>query len=335
MFKYDFLQAKLHGIHSKSIVGNNFDKLKNVKSIDVLKKHLFPEDNSIIPERYLYGYLEKIFKIKIFKQINYISKFYNYKNPFINKMILRYEIDNVKLLINAYFSGNKKIEEMFEVELKDTLDYQLVYNMDVSDIHNVKSILRGTLFKFLIPLFEESKDIFYIENILDKYYYNSLLDSLKCLNKYEKENLKKIILFEMNWQNITWAFRIKLYYKKSFANIKDSFLNNRELIKSDVLEKIFQLEFIPDEAKKLFAGYPPRYQQIILKSFDNNGDFDLILLEENITKDLMKLYTRYFFIENFNILPLISFIYIKKNEYLNVVRLIESIKYNLSLESIA
>ena len=32
MFKYDFLQAKLHGIHSKSIVGDNYNKLKRYKS---------------------------------------------------------------------------------------------------------------------------------------------------------------------------------------------------------------------------------------------------------------------------------------------------------------
>ena len=335
MFKYDFLQAKLHGIHSKSIVGNNFNKLKNIKSIDALKKHLFPDDNSIVSERKLYGYLEKVFKIKIFKQINYVSKFFNHKNPFINKMILRYEIDNVKLLINTFLSGNKHIEEMFEVDLRDTLDYQLVYKLDVSDVNNIKLILNGTLFKFLIPMIEEKKELFYIENQLDKFYYNSLLDSLKSLKNYEISILKKIIIFEMNWQNITWAFRVKLYYKKSFANIKDSFLNNHELIKPEVLEKIFQLEFVPDEAKKLFTGYPPKYQEIILKSFDDNGDFDLILLEENINQELMKLYTRYFFIENFNILPLISFIYIKKNEYFNIVRLIESIRYNLSLENIA
>ena len=335
MYKYDFLQAKLHGIHSKSIVGDNFNKLKNIKSIDTLKKNLFPDDNSIISERNLYSYLEKVFKIKVFRQINYVSKFFNYKNPFINKMILRYEIDNVKLLINTFLSGNKKIEKMFEVDLKGTLNYQLVYSLDISDIKNIKLILNNTLFNFIIPMIEENKDLFYIDNELDKFYYDSLLDSLKSLRQYERDILKKIIIFEMNWQNITWAFRIKLYYKKSFANTKESFLYHLGLIKPEVLEKIFQLEFVPDEAKKLFAGYPPKYQEIILKSFDENGDFDLILLEENVTEELMKLYTKYFFIENFNILPLISFIYIKKNEYFNIVRLIESIRYNLPLEKSA
>ena len=250
MYKYDFLQAKLHGIHSKSIVGDNFNKLKNIKSIDTLKKNLFPDDNSIISERNLYSYLEKVFKIKVFRQINYVSKFFNYKNPFINKMILRYEIDNVKLLINTFLSGNKKIEKMFEVDLKGTLNYQLVYSLDISDIKNIKLILNNTLFNFIIPMIEENKDLFYIDNELDKFYYDSLLDSLKSLRQYERDILKKIIIFEMNWQNITWAFRIKLYYKKSFANTKESFLYHLGLIKPEVLEKIFQLEFVPDEAKK-------------------------------------------------------------------------------------
>ncbi len=335
MFKYDFLQAKLHGIHSKSIVGDNFNKLKKIKSIDVLKKQLFPDDNSIVSERSLYGYLEKMFKNKIFKHINYISKFFNFNNQFINNMILRYEIDNVKLLVSTFYAGSKTIQEMFEVELIETLDYQLIYSLDVSELNNIKLVLKDSIFKFIIPLLEEKKDLFYIENMLDKFYYENLLHSLENLKNYEIDILKKIILFEMNWQNIAWAFRVKLYYKKSFANIKDSFLAFKGLINLERLEKIFQLEFIPEEAKKIFAGFPPRYYDIILKSFNEHGDFDLPLLEENITKELMARYTNYFFVENFNVLPLISFIYIKKNEYLNVVKLIESIRYNLNLENIA
>lgn len=335
MYKYDFIQAKLHGIHSKSIIGENFDKFKKIKSIDTLKKQLFPDDESAVPERLLYGYLEKKFKYKTFKQINYISKFFDYKNQFINNLILRYEIENVKLLVNAYYSRTKAVEEMFQVELEDTLDYKLIYSSDISDLRNIKLIFNDTIFNFLITLIEEKKDIFYIENSLDKFYYDNLLNSLNKLRKHEAENLKKIIIFEMNWQNILWAFRVKLYYKKSFANVKDTFLDYKELIKLDNLEKIFLLEFIPDEYKKFFSGYPDRYKDIIYKSFNEKGDFDLHLLDENINMELMKLYTNYFFIENFNILPLISFIYIKKNEYLNVVKLIESIRYNISMENIA
>ncbi len=335
MFKYDFIQAKLHGIHSKSIIGENFDKLKKIKNIDTLKKQLFPDDDSIMPERNLYGYLEKKFLYKTFKQINYISKFFDYNNQFINNLILRYEIENVKLLANAYYSGAKTINEMFEVELKDTLDYKLIYLKDISDFKNIRLILNDTIFNFLIPLIEEKKDIFYIENYLDKFYYDNLLNSLNKLKKHEAENLKKIIFFEMNWQNILWAFRVKLYYKKSFVNVKDTFLDYKGLIKLDFLERIFQLEFVPDEYKKLFSGYPDRFKDIIYKSFNEKGDFDLHLLDENIILELMRLYTNYFFIENFNILPLISFIYIKKNEYSNVVKLIESIRYNITMENIA
>ena len=133
MFKYDYLQAKLHGIHSKSIIGENYKKLKKIRSIEALRKKLFPDDTKQISEQMLYNYLEKKFKYKVFKQINYISKFYNDKNKFINNIILRYEIDNVKLLISAYYEQNKNIEELFEVELENTLNYQLIYKSDISN----------------------------------------------------------------------------------------------------------------------------------------------------------------------------------------------------------
>ena len=332
MFKYDYLQAKLHGIHSKSVVGDNFNRLKRITSIEVLRRELFPEDVVSLNEGQLYTYIENKFKLKIFTQINYISGFFNDNNQFINNMILRYEIDNVKYLVSAYFNKRKKVEDFFEVDLKNTLNYREIYASDISDLKNIKTILKNTVFEFLIPLIENNKEIYLIENELDKFYYKSLYDSLKHLSKHECENLKNIIIFEMNWQNITWAFRSKLFFKKSFDNIKETFLNFKELINIDFLEKIFDLQFVPNEAGALFSVYPSKYQEIILASFNEVGDFDLPLLEDNINKELMKLYARYFYIENFNILPVISFIYIKKNEYANVVRLIESIRYNLELE---
>ena len=332
MFKYDYLQAKLHSIHSKSIIDENYKKLQKIPSIENLRKELFPEDKKLIPVNMLYSYLEKKFKNKIFKQINYISKFYNFKNKFINNMILRYEIDNVKLLISAHYGNCKKLEDLFEVELANTLDYQLIYENDISDVNNIKLILENTMFNFLIPDIEKKEEIFYIENSLDKFYYENLLDSLNTLSKHERENLYKIIIEEINWQNISWAFRAKIYYKKTFANIKDSFLSFHGLIPIEILEKIFELQFIPDEAKELLKKFPVNYLNVILESFDEEGNFDLPLLEENNLAKLMRLYTKYFFIENFNILPIISFIYIKKNEYYNVVKLIESIRYDLILE---
>lgn len=329
MFEFDYIQAKLHGIHSKSVVGDNYTKLKKIKSIEKLRKELFPDDNTPLQGKALYSYLEKKFKLKTFKEINYISKFFNFKNKIVNNMILKYEVDNVKLIVNGYYAKEKSIKDLFEVELVDTLDYEKVYQADISDYNALKQIFSNTVFDFLIPVLKEKKDVFEVENRIDMFYYEHLLDSLKSLSGYEAEKLEKIIVEEMNWQNIAWAFRTKMFYKKSFANIKDTFLKNPKLISPGTLEKIYELQFIPDEARVLFRGFPKKYLEIILASFNEDGDFDIILLEENIMKHMMDLYTKYFFIEYFNILPIISFIFIKKNEYKNVVKLIESIRYNI------
>lgn len=333
MFEYDYLQAKLHGIHSKSIVGDNFEKIKKITSIERLKKEIFPEDNTVVPTNHLYSYLEKKVKEKMFKQINYISTFYKFKNKFINTLILRYEIDNVKLLLNAYYGKSPDLTDLFEVDLENTLNYDLIYKNDISDFKNLKKILKDTVFEFLIEIIPEYEDIFFIENHLDKFYYQTLLDSLYALSKHEKDLLSNIIIEEMNWQNLTWAFRTKVYYKKSFANVKDTFLDFKNLIPLDVLNNIFELQFIPDEAELILKDIPIKYRSVILESFNEDGDFDLPLLEDNNLKELMKLYSKYFFIENFNILPIISFVYIKKIEYYNIVKLIESIRYNIRLET--
>jgi vacuolar-type H+-ATPase subunit C/Vma6 len=331
MSNYDYVIAKLHGIHSKSIVGENFKRLKQIGNIEKLHKELFPDDLEPVSTKRLYSRVEKLFKEHIYRQINDISKFFDYKNDLINSLILGYEIDNIKILVHSHLSGLKTISNLFEVRIKRHLDYKLLYTLDISDFRNIQKIIKGTLFKFILPLIEQKKDIFIIENELDKFYYRNILEALKRYPEDNRETLVKILREEMNWQNIMWAFRTKLYYSKNFADIKDTFVRSEKLLSTDLLKRIFELQFIPNEAQRIFKEFPAKYGETILKAFRENGDIDLPALEEMMTVNLTELYMQYFF-KSDDILAIIAFMYIKKDEFVNVVKLVESLRYNIKAE---
>ncbi|OHD06593.1 MAG: hypothetical protein A2086_06635 [Spirochaetes bacterium GWD1_27_9] len=332
MFNYDYVVSKIHAIHSKSFLGENFKKLTKISSIERLHKELFPKDNEIVLTKKLYTRIEKLFKEKTYKEINNIAKFFNYRNKFINNIILKYEIDNLKIIVKTYLSGLSKISDLFEIKLDKTLDYQLIYDSDMSDIKNVQKVLKKTVFKFILPMLEEKKPDYIIENALDKFYYRNFIDSLNELQNEEKQKIYLILKEEMNWQNILWAFRVKLYYGKSFKELEDTFLNEKGLISLELIKNISDLQFIPGEPNRVFRDFPKNYSDIILKSFTEDGDVDLPLLEKRAITRLSEHYLKYFYIGE-EILPIISFIYIKQNEYNNIVKLVESLRYNLPIEN--
>jgi len=332
MFKYDYIQAKLHGIHSKSIIGENYDKIKKINSIEKLAKELFPDENFLYTGSEIYNEIEKKYKYKIFKQLNYVAKYFEFKNKLINNMLLKYELDNIKLILNAYFLKHKSIGEMFELSIINILDYKEIKKLDLSNFENIRSILADTDFSFLIPLILETEYPFIIENTLDKYYFSILADSLKTFNKYIYSDLKEVLIYEMNWQNIIWAFRTKIYYKKSFKNVSDTFISHKWLIPVEKLEPIFNLTFTPGQSENLLTTLPPSYYNFILNYFNKEGEFNVVAFEEKITENVINHYTKFFFIENFNILPIVSFIYLKYFEYNNIIKITESLRYNLKVE---
>ena len=331
MPNYDYVLAKIHAIHSKSVVGDNFRRLREVQSIEKLHKELFPEDVEPVMQRKLYNRVEHLLKKRIYSNISDVARFYNYKNQLVNNIIMIYEIDNIKIVLNSHLAGLKTIGDLPVLKRPDAIDYNFLYTSDVSDFRNISKLLRSTPFDFILPFVQKKQDIYFIENELDKFYYKNIIDSLKLFSGEGKEQILKILHEEINWLNIMWAFRTKIYYRKNFNDIQDSFITDTGLISPDMLKKIYELQLIPNEVSTIFKSYPKIYRELIIGSFNDDGDIDLTALEEKISDKLSKLYTKYFYIGG-NVLAIISFIYIKKNEYKNVVKLVESLRYNLPMK---
>jgi vacuolar-type H+-ATPase subunit C/Vma6 len=328
MSNYDYVLAKLHAIHSRSIVGENFNRLKQITSIEKLHKELFPEDVEPATTKKLYSRIETLFKDRIYHEINDVARFFGYSNEVVNSIVLLYELDNVKIIINSHLSGLKTVTQLFHHKLSKSLDYTYLYTCDISDFRNIQKLLKGTPFKFILNFVEQRKDIYVIENELDKFYYTNILNSLKMFPEEEKGKVLRILREEMNWQNILWAFRTKIFYGKTFAEMKDSFIKSGGLISIDLIKKIYDMQFIPNECARIFKDFPQQYQDIVLKTAKEDGNIDVPLLEEKVEAKLTDLYMKFFYIGN-NVLPIISFIYMKKNEYRNIIKLVESVKYNL------
>lgn len=328
MFDYDYITSKIKAIHSKSYFGENLDFLSKMISIDEIFKFIFNDSLKNTKSGNIFTLTEKMFKIKIYNEINEIAKYFDYKNKVINNFILKYEIENVKLIINYYYHGKKEIRDLFEIKLENTIDYPLTYSLDISNTENIKRIFNETYFSFIVDFIDQKKELFFIENSLDKFYFLNYFDSLNTLNREAKEKLSNVFIEEANWHNILWAFRTKKYYKMPFNQIENTFIDIENLISRKDIEEIFKPQITPAETKKITDKYPTIYRKTISEAFnEEDKDIDIPKLEKLAYKRIDDKYKKYFYADQ-KILTVIAFVHLKMKEYYEVVQIIENLRYN-------
>jgi len=324
----DYITAKIHSIISHSIIDKNFIEYKKIKTIEELHKKMFPNDKIQISTRYLYKRVEELSKEEFFKNLNTLSSYFFHSNKIINTLISQYEIENIVAVVNGYYTGLKVIDKLFEFKTGSGLNYDILYKKDISDFDTVKSFFKDSIFEFIIPFIEKREPLYKVENQLDKFYYSTLYRYVKSSGDTDIK-LLSLIKEKMNWENIRWAFRSKVFFKKTYEDVEDTFIKASGLIELNLIKTIFDIQYVSGEINRILGSFPQVFKDIISKSFNNEGDFSLTTLEELINERLMKQYYLSFYTGS-GMLPIIAFFYLKRKEYKNIVELVESLKYNIS-----
>jgi vacuolar-type H+-ATPase subunit C/Vma6 len=140
--------------------------------------------------------------------------------------------------------------------------------------------------------------------------------------------LLSLIREKINWENIRWALRSKIFFKKTFEETEDTFVKTAGLIDLNLIKAIFDIQFIGSEINRIFGSFPQVFKDIISKSFSSEGNLSLTTLEELIDERLLRQYYLSFYTGS-GMLPIIAFFYLKRKEYKNIVELVESLKYNI------
>ena len=137
-YKYDYLQAKLHGIHSKSIQGSRLKQLSRIRNIEKLLLSLFPGTQADIMQQAMYTYIEKKMQQKINRQIQYVADYFENRHPVINALVFSYEIENAKTILRAHLTGEKKISSsLTKTNLPNAVDYELASRCDTREIAKI------------------------------------------------------------------------------------------------------------------------------------------------------------------------------------------------------
>lgn len=185
---------------------------------------------------------------------------------FIKRYMLKYEIEDLKLIIEKVTGKTNAVNisgNLISSPVVTKIDFQDLLNQDT--LKKVFDKIKDTKYhRLLEPYMENVQDEkfnFYIEMVLDRYYYSQLLKASKKLSEKDSKDAIDLIRQNIDLFNLEWVYRATKYYDMSKEEILNFVLDNglklnydklKDLIYSTELSK-FKDYFANTEYKFLFS----------------------------------------------------------------------------------
>lgn len=322
---YPNLNAKLEGMYAKRISKQSLEELlkqNSTKQVVALLKSLSPvfqdlEDN---PKR---------IKIKIFlernliEDIQKIARLLNHRDKQVFwDFISIYEIRCIKSAFRKLSSENKIKEESNDIVnwtkhlFRNLQGIEQVENQE-EFFNIVKKTRYQKLFGKMIP---NKVSIFEMENKLDRFYFEQMMEIAKNYNSA----LKDMIGRKIDLNNITWIYREKENYDFAKEKIKQTLIDVHYRLKKPELEKLVNCDTKNEMCEILQTTYYAKY--VNFREMEN--------LESNIDQYLYRMYQKHFRGNIFDIGVVYAYLNLVELENNDIMNIVEGIRYDLSKDEI-
>jgi len=330
--KFSAINSKVKALIGKSMSQEEYLKLLKCKDFKSTVKVLKEETKY---EKILEQYnLEKINRanLEIILQRNYIriySKLINYFNGeyrnIIKTLFLRWEIEDLKVIIRGKYLGRSKVEienKLIARSSLNTINYD--YLIALKNVEEVIDGLKGSI--YYNNLKNSVKDIrgkglFRIETELDFVYFMSIRKKLKHLDIENKDVGYSITGVEVDLLNLGWIYRGKIFYEISPEELFNYTIYNGSKFSKDKLIKLCYVNDMED-FRNLIERTP--YAHI----YEN---YDLISIEKR-QREFQKKYYKKFLRENRNNISMVmSYIMFYGIEIRDIISILEQKRYYIGM----
>ena len=239
------------------------------------------------------------------------------------KFISIYEIKCIKSVFRKLSSSSTINEETNDVQnWVNKIFKNLIGIENVRNYEEFVEKIRYTPYYSLFSQYDsiEKINVFEIENKLDKFYFENMMESIKGYNS----NLKDMIGKQIDLNNIIWICRVKKYYNFSNQKTKDILINKNYKLKKIEIEKLIEAKDENTINEILKNTYYAKYINFT----------DITSIEENIDRYLYRLYKKYFRGNIFDISIIYAYINMVDKENNDIINIIEGIRYNMNIDEI-
>jgi V/A-type H+/Na+-transporting ATPase subunit C len=330
--KFSAVNSKVKALKGKMLKEGHYEKLLQCKD--------FKSAVSILKEETRYGeFLDKYDvdtlhrgKLEVILARNFTSvyeKFLNYFNSeyrrLLKNLFLRWEIEDLKIIIRGKYLGSSKEEIESKLIAKsslNTINYD--YLLALKDVEEVIEGLKGS--RYYRCAKNSAKDIskkglFKFETNLDFIYFSSIRKELKHLDKENKEVVYSIIGLEADLLNLGWIYRGKFFY-----NIPAEELFNYTIYDGYKLSK--------EDLKKLcYASSRWGFYRLLEKTPYSHiyEKDDSISIEKREREFQKKHFSKYFRESKTNVSVIMSYLVLYSIELRDIISIIEQKRYYVDI----
>ena len=151
-----------------------------------------------------------------------------YRN-FYKAMLLRYEIENLKLYLRAVMRSEKvSIDSLNGLSVNKLNKLNLEKMASATTVSEVLECIRDKkYYKSLVTFSEDDpvKMLFHMEMVLDRHYFNTLQLAVRDLEKSDREALLVLLGINIDILNIQWILRGRKYFDISPEELFNFTLN--------------------------------------------------------------------------------------------------------------
>ncbi len=197
----------------------------------------------------------------------------------------RKDIDDLKTIIRGKFTNTDEKAVFDSITSAGTLSreyqHELIKKESIEQVLKYNKTMDFTLLEKGLSYLKEKNSLAMIENTLDRYYFNNLVEFLRLLPQ-EGALFRKFLAMEVEVLDILTLLRLK---KSKIENAKDFIITSRGLI-SPKITRMAELDDLDALLKALEGTYYKKAIDKGIEDFKNTGS--LITLETELYKYLLK-----------------------------------------------
>lgn len=245
----DAVYAKTSGMMSRLLSEEDFEEIMSLRTVREIYDYLLERSTygeglaALKGQRIHRGDVElalmKTNIASVLKLMHYLSGEYK---DFLKAYLLKFEIEDVKLALESV-TGRTKITDLEN----HMLSHQSFSRLDVAELlrqeslTKVMELLKGTDYHRLIAPYVnqvDSKFSFYVEMILDRYYFNSLIKAGKALTGSGDQEVLDLLRRNVDLYNLEWIYRARKFYDVSKEEILNFTLDGGKKFSYEILKTL-------------------------------------------------------------------------------------------------
>lgn len=199
-----FAYAKASGIYAKAFVGRRAKRLFEQSKVSDLWALLLKDDVPVVPEDRLAQLLERRIAERTAASFVALLELYDKPDPLSLAYLSLYDCLNIKNACRMPPGADKPY----------FIDTSPFSRLDYGAWPNFAAMTAQSPYTWVSRAPSAAERVAW-ENRLDRQYYAEIWEALRKLSRKDRASIREQVIDEIALQNIVWALRLRVYYKKA------------------------------------------------------------------------------------------------------------------------